>query len=181
MFMSLKLLKLRWRIFLWTLSGKIKNLQSRLKLQLSPGNPQKILIVFPMDEPSFRVALYTFRDLGKSTHQKREYFFIVRKQFEGLFHLQYGNSLFIQNTDEESPLPDEAYLQQHLQKFHFDVIVDLNPEFYLGIARFISSLNGNMKVGFVSRFADKFYNIQLDISKSGIMEKAFKQVNLILA
>ena len=180
MFMSLKLLKLRWRIFLWTLNGKIKSLRSRLKLHLSPGNPQKILIIFPMDEPSFRVALYTFRDLGKSSQRNRNYFFVVRKQFEELFHLQYGNSIFINNTDEQSPLPDESYLQRNLQHHHFDIIVDLNPEFYLGVARLISSLNGNMKVGFTSKFADKFYNVQLDISKTGIMEKAFNQVNLIL-
>ena len=35
--------------------------------------------------------------------------------------------------------------------------------------------------GFLSDFSDKFYNIQLDISKSGIMEKGFKQINWILA
>ena len=63
----------------------------------------------------------------------------------------------------------------------FDIIVDLNPTFQLAISRFISLLNSEMKVGFVSDFSDRFYNIQLDISKSGIMEKGFKQINWILA
>ncbi len=60
-------------------------------------------------------------------------------------------------------------------------IVDLNPKFQLAISRLISLMKSDMKVGFSSDFSDKFYNIQLDISKSGIMEKGFKQINWILA
>jgi len=51
----------------------------------------------------------------------------------------------------------------------------------LAISRLISLMKSDMKVGFSSDFSDKFYNIQLDISKSGIMEKGFKQINWILA
>ena len=73
MFMSFKLLKLRCKIFIWTLTGKIEKLHSRLQLTLSQGNPENILIIFPTDEPSFRVAYYTFRDLGNKSAQKRDY------------------------------------------------------------------------------------------------------------
>jgi hypothetical protein len=68
-----------------------------------------------------------------------------------------------------------------LQQNKFDIIVDLNPKFQLAISRLISLMKSDMKVGFSSDFSDKFYNIQLDISKSGIMEKGFKQINWILA
>jgi len=68
-----------------------------------------------------------------------------------------------------------------LQKIKLDIIVDLNPTFQLAISRFISLLKSEMKVGFVSDFSDRFYNIQLDISKSGITEKGFKQINWMLA
>ena len=48
--------------------------------------------------------------------------------------------------------------------------------------RSVSSLiRGDMKIGFSNEFSDLFYNIQLDISKSGIMEKGYKQINTILA
>ena len=60
-----------------------------------------------MDEPSFRVALYTFRDLGKKDEHKKQFIFLVRKQFEGLFHLQMGDSIFIHNADPEAILFDE--------------------------------------------------------------------------
>ena len=89
--MSLKLLKLRCRIFFWTIFGKIKKLNSRLQLTLTEGHPESILIVFPMDEQSFRVACYAFRDLGKKDGQKRKFIFLVKEQFGDLFHLRIGD------------------------------------------------------------------------------------------
>ena len=179
--MSLKLLKLRWRIFFWSITGRIKKMHSRLQLTLSNGNPENILIIFPFDEPSFRVACYAFRDLGKENVQKRQFIFIVKEQFKDLFHLRIGNSMFINHSDKDSILSEEKNLLQSLKQNKFDIIVDLNPNFQLSISRFISLLKSEMKVGFASDFSDKFYNIQLDISKSGIMEKGFKQINWILA
>jgi hypothetical protein len=181
MFMSLKLLKLRWKIFFWTMTGRIKKMQSRLQLTLSHGNPENILIVFPLDEPSFRVACYAFRDLGKNNVQKRKFIFIVREQFRELFHLRIGDSMFIKHSDKDIILSGEKLLLQSLKQNKFDIIVDLNPKFKLAISRLISLLKSEMKVGFASDFSDQFYNIQLDISKSGIMEKGFKQINWILA
>ena len=181
MFMSLKLLKLRWRIFYWTITGRIKKMHSRLQLTLSQGYPESVLIVFPMDEPSFRVACYAFRDLGKQDSQKRKFIFLVKEQFDDLFHLQVGNKMLIQNSAQNNTLSDEKFVLKTLKQYKFEIIVDLNPEFHLGVSRLISLLNSEMKVGFASDFSDCFYNIQLDISRSGIMEKGFKQINWILA
>ena len=181
MFMSLKLLKLRWRIFFWTITGRIKKMHSRLQITLSQGHPESVLIVFPMDDPSFRVACYAFRNLGKKDGQKRKFIFLVKEQFKDLFHLQIGDTMFIRNSDQYTILSDEKLVLQVLKQNNFDIIVDLNPEFHLGISRLISLLNSDMKVGFASDFSDRFYNIQLNISKSGIMEKGFKQINWILA
>ena len=181
MFMSLKLLKLRWRIFFWTITGRIRKMNSRLQLTLTQGHAESILIVFPMDEQSFRVACYAFRDLGKKDGQKRKFIFLVKEQFGDLFHLRIGDIMYIRNSEQYTILSDEKSVLQELDQYKFDIIVDLNPEFHLGISRLISFLTSDMKVGFVSDFSDLFYNIQLNISKSGIMEKGFKQINWILA
>ena len=156
-------------------------MHSRLQLTLSQGHPESVLIVFPMDEPSFRVACYAFRDLRKKDGQKTKFIFLVKDQFKDLFYLQMGDTMFIRHSDQYTILSDEKLVLQALKEYKFDIIVDLNPEFHLGIARLISFLTSDMKVGFVSDFSDRFYNIQLNISKSGIMEKGFKQINWILA
>ena len=70
---------------------------------------------------------------------------------------------------------------QNSEFFILEKSNNLNPKFQLSISRFISLLKSELKVGFVSDFSDRFYNIQLDISKTGIMEKGFKQINWILA
>ena len=181
MFMSLKLLKLRWKIFFWTITGRIKKLHSRLQLTLNQGNSGNILIVFPADEPSFRVAFYTFRDLGQTSGHKMNFIFLVKEQFRDLFHLRMGETIYTKDSDSNSILSDERSLLFALKRKQFDIIVDLNPTFHLGIARLVSLLTSEMKVGFVSRFSDRFYNVQLDIGRSGIMEKGFKQINIMLA
>ena len=181
MFMSLKLLKLRWCIFFWTITGRMKKMHSRLQLRLSQGYPENVLVAFPMDEPSFRVACYAFRDLGKHDDKKRKFIFLIKEQFDDLFHLQVGDKILIQNSAQNNILSDEKLVLQALKQYKFDIIIDLNPEFHLGISRLISLLKSDMKVGFSSDFSDHFYNIQLNISKSGIMEKGFKQINWILA
>ena len=112
MIMSLKLLKLRWRIFFWTITGRMKKIHTRLKVNLAKGNSENILIVFPMDEPSFRVALYAFRDLGKNDEIKREFIFLVQEQFRELFHSQFGQIVFIESAEPDNILSDERFLIQ---------------------------------------------------------------------
>jgi ADP-heptose:LPS heptosyltransferase len=156
-------------------------LAPRLKLTLTNGQAEKILIVFPMDEPSFRVALYTFRRLGQEDKYKINYKYIIKEQFKDLFHLRLGPPILVENTEHENMLSDEKKILDQLQKIKYDIIIDLNFTFHLGIARLISFLQADLKVGFTSTFSDQFYNIQLDLSKSGIMEKGYKQVKMILS
>ena len=114
MFMSLKLLKLRWKIFFWTITGRINTLHSRLELTLTSGYPESALIVFPMDEPSFRVACYSFRDLGKQDDKKRKFIFLVKEQFGDLFHLRVGDKILIQNSANNNTLSDEKLVLKAL-------------------------------------------------------------------
>ena len=179
--MSVKLLKLHWKIFFWTFTGRINKLGPRLQVTLKQGRAEKILIVFPMDESSFRVALYAFRELGQNDAYQRNYKYIIKEQFKDLFHLRSGVPILIRNSAYENTLSDEIQILDQLQNTQYDIIIDLNSNFHLGIARLISLLKADLKVGFTSSFSDQFYNIQLDISKSGVMEKGYKQVNMMLA
>ena len=133
-----------------------------------------------MDEPSFRVSQYTFRSLGKQNNMYKNFQFVIKEQFKHMFHLQTGSVLSIKNSEYENILSDEKEILQRLEKNKYDLIIDLNAKFHLGIARLVSLLKADLKVGFFTPFSDPFYNIQLDISKSGIMEKGFKQVNMML-
>ena len=152
-----------------------------MQLTLVKGQVDKILIVFPMDEPSFRVAMYAFRGLGQKDSNRKNYKFIIKEQFKDLFYLCSGTPILVRNSEYENMLSDEKEILDKLQNIKYDIIIDLNPTFHLGISRLVSLLSSEMKVGFASDFSDRFYNIQLDISRSGIMEKGYKQINWIIA
>ena len=77
-------------------------------------------------------------------------------------------------------LSDDKLILNKLKNIEYDTIIDLNAEFHLGIARLISQLSAKLKVGFAHKYSDRFYNMQLDISKSDILEKGFKQVDALL-
>ena len=61
-----------------------------------------------------------------------------------------------------------------------DVIIDLNVEFHLSLSKFIAYIESNIKIGFKSKFSDYFYNLQLEIEKSGIVENSYKKIEKIL-
>ena len=178
--MSVKLLKLQLRIYYWTFSGQIKKITSRLFVSLKKGTANKILIIFPMDEPSFRVANYAFRGLSQGIDPQRHIKYLIKEQFKDIFHLHSGTLILVKNSNENNVLSDEKQILEQIQNTKYDIIIDLNSNFHLGIARLVSFLKGDMKIGFSNQFSDYFYNIQLDISKTGIMEKGYKQINAIL-
>ena len=125
MIMSLKLLKLRWKIFFWTVTGRMQKIRTRLKVKLVQGNSENVLIVFPMDEPSFRVAIYAFRDLGKNDETKRKFIFLIKEQFRQLFHLQMGEAVFIEVADPNDILSDEKFIMQSIKQKHFESFFSL--------------------------------------------------------
>ena len=43
--MSLKLLKLHWKIFFWSMTGRINKLCTRLEIKLDKWNKEKVLII----------------------------------------------------------------------------------------------------------------------------------------
>ena len=169
-FMSLKLLKLRWRIFFWTITGRIKKMHSRLQLTLSQGNPENILIIFPMDEPSFRVACYAFRDLGKENVHKRQFIFIVKEQFKDLFHLRIGSSIFINYTDQENILSGEKNILHTVYSKGFSGTEDISLN---QISEFIFAINNDLETTISSsKNANGLYHayntIQIDLKKQSM-------------
>ena len=105
--MSLKLLKLRLKIFFLTIIGQIKQQRPKVKLNQDEGSNSKILIIFPSDEPSFRVACYSFRNIGNNTNRKNDMIFLVNNQFKDIFHFGFGKTIYINNTKPSSILSDD--------------------------------------------------------------------------
>ena len=70
--------------------------------------------------------------------------------------------------------------KKNLLEQNFDVVVDLNTNFFFGSSKFISYLKSKIKIGFESNFSDIFYNLQLKSKNNGRTEQSFTKIKDIL-
>lgn len=179
--MNFKLFKLRTKIFYYSFIGKIQQQIPQLDLELQGHDSKRILLMFPFDEPSFRVAAFSFRGLGSERQSENNYTFLIKDSFKPLFHIRRGEAIIlISDPKDPSKIKSEDSIINVLKVMDFDMVIDLNTNFYLDASRILSLIPSKMKVGFKSRFSDLFYNIQLDVSKSGIAENGYQKVQLML-
>ena len=179
--MNFKLLKLRIKIFYYSILGKIQKQIPELDLESKGHKSKRILLMFPFDEPSFRVAAFSFRGLGSEKQSNNHYTFLIKDLFKPLFHIRRGETIIlISDSKDPGKIKSEDSIIKVLKLTDFDMVIDLNTNFYLDASRILSLIPAKMKVGFKSHFSDLFYNIQLDVTKSGIAENGYHKVQLML-
>ena len=168
------------KLFYLILIGKIKKNHKIVKI--SKNNQQdikNILIIFPVNDNDFRVALYTFRDLLKI--EQINYYFLINTIFKQHFHLKgYTFEMFYIKKKNKIKINETFYDERVLNK-HYDIIIDLNKEFLFDLALLVNNLKGNYKIGIKKQYSDYFYNIQFNFNKNGVLEevynKIFKMIN----
>ena len=179
--MNFKLFKLHTKIFYYSILGKIQKQVPQLELESQGHDSKRILLMFPFDEPSFRVAVFSFRGLGNEKQSENHYTFLIKDSFTPLFQIRRGETIvLISDPKDPSKIKSEDSIINVLKLTDFDMVVDLNTNFYLDASRILSLIPSKMKVGFKSYFSDLFYNIQLDVSKSGVAENGYHKVQLML-
>ena len=179
--MNFKLFKLRIKIFYYSILGEINQNAPNINLDYKGHDSKRILIMFPFDEPSFRVAAFSFRGLGSKNSDQNHYTFLVKDSFKPLFHIRRGETVTL-ITDSKKPnkIKSDDSIIDVLKLSDFDLIIDLNTTFCLDASRILSLIPAKMKVGFKSHFSDLFYNIQLDLSKTKTAENGYQKVQLML-
>ena len=179
--MNFKLFKLRLKIYYYLFIGKIQKKIPDISLESWGHDSKKILLLFPFDKPTFRVAAFAFRKLGIEDIQDKHYTFLIKDVHKQHFHIRKGETIIL-ISDPKNPhkIKSEDSIINVLKMENFDMVVDLNTTFYLDASRIISILPAKIKVGFKSIFSDMFYNIQLDVSKTGIAENGYQKLHLML-
>jgi len=177
--MKFKDIQTKIKLFYLSIMGKISKNNSPIEI----NNQNKriinnILMIFPIREEEFRVALYTFRNLIKSNNVN--YYFIVNGVFKHHFNL--SGYVFDLNYDVKNQKIkfDETFYEERIINKKFDMIIDLNSQFNYDISSFINNLESYYKIGFKNMYSDYFYNIQINFSKDDILENSYKKINLML-
>ncbi len=178
--MSLKLQILKAKIHLFSKTGKIGKLHSSFNLSSNGINLKNILICFPTDEASFRVAAYSFRKVQETILKETNLIFLVPQKYRKLLHFNYGRIFTYQLKKEHDMIFSEKEVRNIIKNTKFDMIIDLNSKFNLSLSQLISLIPSKYKVGFHSEFSDWFYNIQFNISKDSFLEKGYSQIKSLL-
>ena len=178
--MKFKDIQTKIKLIYLYLTGKIS--KSDFPIEINEKNKKlikNILIVFPVKEEEFRVAIYTFRNLVKN--ENVNYYFIVNSIYKHHFNL--SGYVFDLNYDvkKQKIKFDETFYEERIINKKFDMVIDLNNEFNYDISNFINNLEGYYKIGFKNKYSDYFYNIQIDFSRNDILENSYKKINLMLS
>ena len=175
--MNFKLFKLHIKIKFYSLIGKINLNIPNIKVLNGRNEIKKILILFPFSEPAFRVAAYTFRKVGNGTKLRLKYVFLVNDDFKHLCgNLKAEVKVLEEISQDPNRISRNISLLNQLKKENYDMIIDLNTDFNLDASRIVSHIPARFKVGFCSKFSDMFYNLQIDLSKSGIIENGYTRI-----
>ena len=137
-----------------------------------------ILIIFPIKDEAYRVALYVFRDL--IVNSSSSYYFLINRVYYSTFIKKknvYGMNYF---PSKDKIVFDNYFYNDGIMKKNFNTVIDLNNEFIYDIAILINKLSANYKIGIKNDYSDLFYNMQFTIDKTNVLENGYKQINQIL-
>ena len=174
--MNFKLFKLYTKIYYNFLLGKINNSIPKLNINsLGIELNKDLLIVFPVDEESFRVAAYSFRKLldSKNSHK---YTLLINEKFRNLFYFNSTQVIYFSFNKKKG----SVIYQDDINYDLYDVVINLNVNEYFDIYKLIGNINCKYKVGIKSLFSNKFYNIEYTMSQLGSTESAYQNIKLLL-
>ena len=174
--MDFKLFKLYAKIYYNLFLGKINNSIPKLNINLSGITlKNRLLIIFPIDEKSFRVAAYSFRKLMEYDNSEK-YTLLINDEFKNLFYFNRGETIYAKFNIKKEKLSYNYKLNDTL----FDMVINLNIYEYFELYKLIGNINSNYKVGIKSTLSNKFYNIEYNLSDDGTTENAYRNIKLLL-
>jgi len=167
---------LKIKLFYLNIIGRIKKNDFIINTTTSINKKtDSILIIFPIKQSEFDVAKYSFRNLLLSNND--QYTYLINNIYLNNSHFKgttYGFSYF--KKKNKMVLNDNFYDDDIINK-KFDVIIDLNFDFFLDIGMLVNSIEANYKICLKDCYSDWFYNIQLECST---LEYGYDQINNML-
>tara|TARA_B100000029_G_scaffold482494_1_gene532609 strand:- start:796 stop:1332 length:537 start_codon:yes stop_codon:yes gene_type:complete len=175
--MNFQEIKLKFRMGILTLRNRFGKIKSSLVINSGVINAGSILIFLPQEDNACRIAAYSFRNIQQIETEGIDYQICVLNDqipiVEGVL-----SNITPYTLDGKSGKVILSENQLITKKF--GMILDLNPEFNLGISECIETIQADYKIGFQSKLSDVFYNIQIGRNESAFLESDYKRFKAIL-
>ena len=85
--MKFKVFLTKLKFFYLKLFGKIKKMNTLVEIkQNENSNIKNVLLIFPLKEEAFRVALYSFRNLKRK--KNTNYYYLINSVHKNHFHFE---------------------------------------------------------------------------------------------
>ena len=176
--MKFKAFSTKLKFFYLKLTGKIKKMDTSVEIISTKTAIKNILVIFPLKEDAFRVALYAFRNLKRK--KNTNYYYLINSIHKNHFHLPgYIYDVYYNNKKQTADV-DKYFINEIIKSKNFEMVVDLNNEFIFDISYLINNISGYYKVGFKNTYSDYFYNIQLDLPTFSVLENSYSKINIML-
>ena len=174
--MNLHDFNIKFKVGILTLRSYFRKINSTLTIDKVSRINNAILIFFPIDENSCRIASYSFKTLNELNERGLDIRICLSEKLENLVeNITCEKYTYQKNGGGISTFPKEI---DSIKKY--DMIVDLNPNPIFDISEKINNLNAVYKIGFKSNLSDSFYNIQLDVTDSKFLETSYGRIKNIL-
>ena len=121
------------KFFYLKLFRKIKKMDTLVEInQKENSNIKNILLIFPLKEEAFRVALYSFRNLKRK--KNTNYYYLINSLHKNHFHLSgYIYDVYYNQRKNKAEV-DKYFLNEIMKTKKFEMIIDLNNEFLFDIS-----------------------------------------------
>ena len=176
MIMKYNLNLIKIKLFYLKLLGKIKNQSFLIDTRLKQLDFEDILIIFPVDDKSFRVAIHVFRDL--ITDYKSNNHYLLNRVYCN--NLNIKGNIYNYSYFNKKVVIDKESIDKLNSIKDFNMIIDLNTSFFYDLCIFVNGLNAFYKIGLKNEYSDLFYNMQFCIKESNILEDGYKKINSFL-
>ena len=168
--MDFKLFKLNLKIAWMKAIGKLDKVNENLDFTSAKIDSPKILIIFPIDKEQIPKSMEAISEIISSQEDRDANFsFIINNNIDNRMNFYDIETLSLVvlksgKIDNSADVLDKIYFKK------FDIIIDLNINFKIEIAMMVNELESRYKIGFVSKYSDYFYNVQLRGDKTNAYE-----------
>ena len=168
------------KLFYLIFRGKFKKHKNTISVFGKKGiNVKNILIIFPIKDEDFRVAIYAFRKL--TVLENINCYYLINCIHRQHFHLKGYVFDMTKNIKQKNRIKiHETFYDPRTLNKEYDVIIDLNKEFNFDVSLLINNLKSKYKIGIQKDYSDYLYNIQYNFSSFNVLEKIYNQMFLIL-
>ena len=162
-FMDIKLFKLNLKIAWMRATGRLAKVNKSLEFTSNKIISPSILVIFPIERDFVAKAMSSISGIINSQKENNAKFsFIINNNIENrmsYYEIETLSLVVLKNgkIDNSNDVLDKIYFKK------FDIIIDLNVNFRLDIALMVKNLDSKYKIGFISKYSDLFYNIQLQL------------------